>query len=311
LDLGGASTQITFHPDESILAGLFPLNIAQISHDLYTHSYLYYGADQARLRFYENLIAAAAGPLPSVPVTNPCFPTGFTTTPDPNNPTVEFTGSSDWNACVAAVTKLITDYQPLAPSSPTNVQCLHSDHERCTFNGVYQPQIPREMTFIAMSGFYYDWSYFQLSTGAGKLSSSVASLAAAAEIYCNLDAEGQAAYNNSLSHPSPAPFCYNFCFGAAYSQALLVEGYQLPEKNTKVEVVSNINGNDVGWAYGSMLYQINKLGWSYEPPVLAIRTLMYIFGAAAAALLLATMVLLVKLIQLRKNKSEYEEHLIV
>ena len=167
------------------------------------------------------------------------------------------------------------------------------------------------MTFIAMSGFYYDWSYFQLSTGAGKLSSSVASLAAAAEIYCNLDAEGQAAYNNSLSHPSPAPFCYNFCFGAAYSQALLVEGYQLPEKNTKVEVVSNINGNDVGWAYGSMLYQINKLGWSYEPPVLAIRTLMYIFGAAAAALLLATMVLLVKLIQLRKNKSEYEEHLIV
>ena len=76
-------------------------------------------------------------------------------------------------------------------------------------------------------------------------------------------------------------------------------------------IINEDVGNDVGWAYGSMLYQINKLGWSYEPPVLAIRTLMYIFGAAAAALLLATMVLLVKLIQLRKNKSEYEEHLIV
>ena len=143
LDLGGASTQVTFHPDESILAGFFPLTLANSSHSLFTHSYLYYGADQARYSMYNDLItttpdqsATSTSTAVTKTVINPCFPTGYTATADPNNPTVEFQGSSDWDACLAAATKLIQDYQPLTPSSPPNVECLHSDHERCTWNGV-------------------------------------------------------------------------------------------------------------------------------------------------------------------------------
>ena len=153
LDLGGASTQSTFHPIESILADFFPLEIADISHQLYTHSYLYYGADQARYRMYDNLVsageahaaqAAATGMKdPVTTVTNPCFPLGYSSRSDPNHPSIVFQGSSDWSSCLAAATKLIQDYQPLMPSSPNGVQCLHSDHERCTFNGVYQPKIQK------------------------------------------------------------------------------------------------------------------------------------------------------------------------
>lgn len=159
LDLGGASTQSTFHPSESILAGLFPLSIANVSHSLYTHSYLYYGADQARYSMYLDLIQAASktpGTDTGKTVINPCFPTGYESTSDVNNPTIVFKGSSDWNACLAAATKLITDYQPLTPSSSKSVECLHSDHERCTFNGVYQPAIPSKMKLLAMASFYYN-----------------------------------------------------------------------------------------------------------------------------------------------------------
>ena len=310
LDLGGASTQSTFHPSESILAGLFPLSIANVSHSLYTHSYLYYGADQARYSMYLDLIQAASktpGTDTGKIVINPCFPTGYESTSDVNNPTIVFKGSSDWNACLAAATKLITDYQPLTPSSSKSVECLHSDHERCTcrflicssafyykkevfnccnvltfflyfffhlfqkplvsirkVNGVYQPAIPSKMKLLAMASFYYNWGFFKLTTGMKEPSSDLNALVAAAESFCNLDAIGQAAYNNSLPHPQHAPFVYDYCFGAAYSHALLHTGYGLPLKDTPLQVVKTINGNDVGWAYGAMLWEINRLGWSYD-----------------------------------------------
>ena len=210
LDLGGASTQVTFHPDESILAGFFDLNIASSQHRLYTHSYLYYGADQARLRLFADLIAAAAaaaGSANGAAVVNPCFPTGYTAAADSTHPTVLFTGSSDWEACLAAATKLITDYQPLTPSSPAGVQCLHSDHQRCTFNGVYQPQVPPNMKLLAMSSFYFDWKYFGLTTGMDQPSSDLNALAVAAKKVCSMNSEGQAAYNNSLAHPGTLLVC--------------------------------------------------------------------------------------------------------
>ena len=308
LDLGGASTQVTFHPDESILAGLFPLKIAQNSHMLYTHSYLYYGADQARYRMYTDLESTAAVSAKEVKsVNNPCFPIGYTEAPNPTHPTVEFVGTSDWGKCLAAASKLITDYQPLTPSSPNGVQCLHSDHERCTFNGVYQPKIPAGMTLLAMSSFFFNWDFFQLKTGTGSKSSDVTALLAAAESFCTKDAAGQAAYNNSLPDPQPAPYCYDYCFGAAYSKALLVDGYGLDATKTPIEVVDKImvdgQKNDVTWAYGAMLYEINRLGWTYDAPTATpFSTPFYVSLAISLLLLTVTFFLAFKL-QRIKNRG--------
>ena len=30
-------------------------------------------------------------------------------------------------------------------------------------------------------------------------------------------------------------------------------------------MINTIAGSDVGWAYGAMLYEINRLSWSYAP----------------------------------------------
>lgn len=59
LDLGGASTQITFQPSSDILAGYFPIYLGlkeEVQYDLYSHSFLRFGQDQARLRTYQKAI---------------------------------------------------------------------------------------------------------------------------------------------------------------------------------------------------------------------------------------------------------------
>lgn len=55
MDLGGASTQITFRPQSpDILAGLFNLQLGmQINEDLYTHSFLYFGQNEAIRRLLQ------------------------------------------------------------------------------------------------------------------------------------------------------------------------------------------------------------------------------------------------------------------
>ena len=128
LDLGGASTQTTFHPEEAILADFFPLDVARTSHQLYTHSYLYFGNDESRFRMLDSLVNES-----SSTAINPCYPEGYSmngSTVSPDHPGVSFKGSSDWQDCMAQTKKLITDLQP-----NDEKDCIHSSHSECTFAG--------------------------------------------------------------------------------------------------------------------------------------------------------------------------------
>jgi apyrase len=76
LDLGGASTQITFEPlSASILASVYPLNLgAGMQHNLYAHSYLYYGNNEAAALVFNSILEDTLGGT----VPNPCFATDYT-----------------------------------------------------------------------------------------------------------------------------------------------------------------------------------------------------------------------------------------
>ena len=69
-----------------------------------------------------------------------------------------------------------------------------------------------------------------------------------------------------------APYLYDpqylptLCFGAAYSTALLNDGYGMPMDDTPVDVVDQIKGTSVEWAYGRMIFEANKLAWTYDGP---------------------------------------------
>ena len=69
---------------------------------------------------------------------------------------------------------------------------------------------------------------------------------------------GLVTYNAGLSRPSSSEYLYDFCFNAAFSHALLDKGYGLATNGTPIKVVGKIEGSDVSWAYGSMLYEVNR-----------------------------------------------------
>jgi GDA1/CD39 (nucleoside phosphatase) family len=79
LDLGGSSTQISFYePNEDIMANLFKLQIGQAKHwNVYGHSFLYYGMNDAMTRFQSRLAAEKTAEQRLITgVYNPCLPGG-------------------------------------------------------------------------------------------------------------------------------------------------------------------------------------------------------------------------------------------
>ena len=121
LDLGGASTQITFTPsEEAILAGYFNVQVGESAVGVYTHSYLYFGRDQALEQQAAFLASSAA-------VVNPCFPVGSNDTSSEALP-----GISDAAGCLASTAAILTT---------VSGACLNADGTRCSLLGEYQPAL--------------------------------------------------------------------------------------------------------------------------------------------------------------------------
>uniref|UniRef100_A0A7N5J889 Ectonucleoside triphosphate diphosphohydrolase 8 n=1 Tax=Ailuropoda melanoleuca TaxID=9646 RepID=A0A7N5J889_AILME len=142
LDMGGASTQITFVPDGPILdkSAQATFRLYGSEHSVYTHSYLCFGRDQMLTRLLARLVQSSLTPL----VRHPCYHSGYWATlspaalyespcvratppPDPaQNLTVEGTGNP--GACISAIRGLFNFSS-----------CQGRGH--CAFDGVYQPPV--------------------------------------------------------------------------------------------------------------------------------------------------------------------------
>ena len=146
LDLGGASTQLTFSPpDGNILASAY--DIGQVSaggsEQVYSQSYMRFGQDQALLRAAELLVEGNGG-LGTSSVANPCFNAGYAA-----NLSVcsaggcalrPFHGAPNHSACVALTAQLLhRDYECLMPP--------------CAMLGIYQPAVSRATRFYAYSAY--------------------------------------------------------------------------------------------------------------------------------------------------------------
>ena len=124
LDLGGASTQITFQPLDYPQHQSHTIALGSNTYRLYSKSYLGLGQDEARER-----------------VANPaCFLIGYPTTWGP--------GTGDFDACRDAIR--------VAFKEPCS-----EDQEPCSAFGAYQP--PLYGDFLALSAYAYVSDFFELS----------------------------------------------------------------------------------------------------------------------------------------------------
>nr|XP_008523325.1 PREDICTED: ectonucleoside triphosphate diphosphohydrolase 8 isoform X2 [Equus przewalskii] len=287
LDMGGASTQITFVPGGPILDGntQTTLRLYGLDHSVYTHSYLCFGRDQMLNRLLAGLVQSSPAPL----VRHPCYHSGYqgtlslaslyaspcvhTTAPLnlTRNLTVEGTGNP--RACVSAIRDLF-DF----------LSC--EGRADCAFNGVYQPPVRGQ--FYAFSNFYYTLHFLNLTSR-----QPLATVNTSVWEFCQRPWKLVEA-----SSPGQDRWLRDYCASGLYILTLLLEGYRFSEDTwPNIEFRKQAGGTDIGWTLGYMLNLTNMIPaeapaqWRAESysiwvagVVFTVLTLVAILGAAAVQL---------------------------
>lgn len=278
--LGRPTTAVALEEDHNYPLPLLPLRIDNVEYPLYTQSFLYYGVDQARIRYDAEIIASSSSDSDNTKLrTNPCYPAGYT---DPNS---HVSGTSNWEECLHSVAEFFVEQTPNcsndkgAGGDKHNHRCLldnsHGVHDDERQQHQQQPPIDIDLSdrkFIAMSAFVYTWDYLNLQIGED--TDDLEALNTSASRVCDMTHEEQMTRHHKLSmennrdrdRTSPATWKtdkpHAQCFNAAFTYHLLSRGYGLPIKRTPIEIYHDINGTKVQWALGLMLVEANKGGGS-------------------------------------------------
>ncbi|NXR10435.1 ENTP8 diphosphohydrolase, partial [Semnornis frantzii] len=280
LDLGGASTQISFVPegternwDEASTFTLYGFN-----YTIYTHSYLCYGQDEMLRRLAKELVAVR-GDLGGTRVDHPCYPRGYTETislsafraspctnrSDPRlalrDRKVTLEGRGNASACLAAIKKLF------------NFSACGQSQD-CSFDGVYQP--PVRGHFIAFSAFYYNFKFLNLTKG-----QSLGTARETIQHFCTRSWQ-----DLSSSYPAESPGRLpKYCANANYILTLLLDAYKFNESSWKdISFQMKAGSADVGWTLGYMLNLTNMI--PAEAPLWAKGHLPSLWAAAIAFIIL-------------------------
>lgn len=334
LDLGGASTQISFYePSEDVMANLFKLQIGQARHwNVYAHSFLFYGMNEATNRLQARLAAGKTSDERMVEgIYNPCLPGGakaeFRT-----NIHVDAKGLETWNysgsypsgdGYYQAVLKndkskgdfsTCMDLTKALLNLEKNSWCDFAHKGDCSFAGIYQPPLPPDDEFVAFSNYYHVWKFLGLPERA-----TLTELHDATQTVCGMSRSELVKYNKGLKKPVDDDDLDSFCFRSVYAFQLLHNGYGFQMNNT-IRATKVIDGHKVGWALGAMLYEINALPWTYKtdsPFAVAIgsgdpalgkggRSEILFLAAVALGLLALLMLLLGRGRRRDKKLHEYE-----
>ncbi|KAF7705393.1 ectonucleoside triphosphate diphosphohydrolase 1 [Silurus meridionalis] len=251
LDLGGASTQITFvsgqnleSPDNSIDFRLYGND-----YHLYTHSFLCYGKDQGLKLSIKQQIQSKNDMTGNITLEDPCFNPGYSVIKSlqsvfdspctkVNGPRIEknFThiGIGNWHKCHEAVRMIFN-----------NTYCHYS---RCSFNNVFQPTV--EGRFGAFSAYFFVMNFLNLT--AYSLNGAKEKMAD----YCTTNW-------NILKQKHPnvkEKYLGEYCFSGTYILTLLEDGYKFTSDNWKnIDFIKKIGDSEAGWTLGYMLNLTNMI----------------------------------------------------
>uniref|UniRef100_A0A8U7N2Q9 Uncharacterized protein n=1 Tax=Corvus moneduloides TaxID=1196302 RepID=A0A8U7N2Q9_CORMO len=270
LDLGGASTQISFMPEGSAMSQneASEFTLYGYSYNIYTHSYLCYGQNEMLKRLAKELIVES---FPSTRVHHPCYPKGYNETVSlssfhaspctegshPRLPlgdsSVTLEGRGNASGCLAALRKLF------------NFSACGQSQD-CTFDGVYQP--PLRGQFIvrqtrpptSSEGRPRGWGV------------------PAAPWHCHL--------LYPKENPKRLP---KYCANANYILTLLLDAYKFNETSwNNIFFQMKVGSSDVGWTLGYMLNLTNMVPAEAPARVKGHRPSLW---AAAVIFIILTLVL--------------------
>ncbi|XP_070689920.1 ectonucleoside triphosphate diphosphohydrolase 2-like [Pempheris klunzingeri] len=248
LDLGGASTQITFETSEEVedKDNVMELELYRQTYRLYTQSFLCYGQDQ----FLRKLLAHFITTQHVKPqVSHPCYPQRFNTSvkladvfdspctkkyrPVQFNPqmSVSVVGTGDYQTCLDNIKKMFSFHS-----------CSYS---KCSFDGIFQPSV--RGNFMAFSAFFFTHSYINRLTNISITSPS--RLKEAIRLVCNMTMSEM-----TKKTKQSEKYMKNVCAVSNFVQVLLTQGYGFDEHSLpSISFQKKAGGASVGWALGCML----------------------------------------------------------
>ncbi|XP_056627541.1 ectonucleoside triphosphate diphosphohydrolase 1 [Triplophysa dalaica] len=249
LDLGGASTQITFIPKQEIESQDNAIDFRLYGNDyhLYTHSFLCFGKDQVlRLSLAEKFHSTLD--KTNSTLSDPCFHPGYSSskkymdvfdTPcikEKRTSSKDFVhvGVGDWVECQNSVRKVFN--------------ASHCGYSTCSFDGVFQPSV--EGKFGAFSAFYFVMNFLNLTSG------TLDDAKLKMKRYCSTPwKEIVQRYPNI-----PEKYLSEYCFSGTYILTLLEHGYKFTSNNWKdIQFIKKIGDSDAGWTLGYMLNLTNMI----------------------------------------------------
>jgi len=256
LDMGGASTQITFiDPSPKNSNNTYQMNLYGNSYSVYSHSYLCYGKSQAECRFFSILVQNSNF---NTTVLNPCMSKGQSAVYNSidiftapcvtgkfaldhygheilppknwltNGVNVTFLGTSDFTGCQSVVLQLFND-----------TKC---ERKPCTFNGVYQPMVVGD--FKAFSAY----KFIKTKLNEGNLKWGLKDYKESLMKLCL----GNSTEKNFFDTNNDA-WVKLECFDMSYMIEILVQlGFN--EGNwLNIDFIDMIDNFNIGWALGFMI----------------------------------------------------------
>ncbi|KAK2884636.1 hypothetical protein Q8A73_021110 [Channa argus] len=249
LDLGGASTQISFvssnydgseSPDNSVTFRLYGND-----YNLYTHSFLCYGKDQAlRLVLAQQTLSG-----PEI-ISDPCFHLGYNESKDYStlydSPCVS--NRKPQRAPASFYHTGIGNFQQCQENIKSVFNFTSCKYSRCSFNGVFQPLV--QGPFGAFSAYYFVMDFLNLT------SANLAEVKDKLKRYCATP------WSEILKEHRNVKVKYlaEYCFSGTYILTLLTEGYNFTsESYSEIKFIKQIKGSDAGWTLGYMLNLTNMI----------------------------------------------------
>ncbi|XP_057592584.1 ectonucleoside triphosphate diphosphohydrolase 1 [Hippopotamus amphibius kiboko] len=285
LDLGGASTQITFVPQNETTESpkdTLHFRLYGKNYSVYTHSFLCYGKDQALLQKVTKDLQATSGTI-----YDPCFHSGYqrvinmsdlyespcTGRFEVNFPflpisEVEIRGTGNYQQCQKSIVQLFnTSYCP---------------YSSCSFNGIFLP--PLYGDFGAFSAFYYVMEFLNLTS---EEHSSQKKMMDTLEKYCSRPWEELQMHFGDVKEK----YLSEYCFSGTYILTLLLTGYNFTAESWKnIHFMGKVQGSSVGWTLGYMLNLTNMIP-SEEPMSTPLAHSTYVFLVVLFSLILVIAVI--------------------
>lgn len=273
LDLGGASTQITFIPEKgTVIPEGFNRNLHLYGHDhnVYTHSYLCYGVKEMTNTVLAALVKENVN---KTVIEHPCLPVGFNQTETYNtifdSPCVSGSaGQESFGSPIIIQDNIELDQNLTFVGEGNQTQCdsllksslfnfTNCPYSTCSFNGVYQPKISG--TFYAFSAFYYVSAVLNLTKSSPSYNHT--QFTDAMNHICSMD--WKELEDLPLKGKSKEDLAW-YCLRSVYINNLLFNGYKFTDQEwPQIMFVDKIFDTEVGWTLGFVLNESDKYPVDY------------------------------------------------